>query len=138
MTVVVSSPSEPQPAAIAAVATQGDQRGERRARASAHRGRRQLELELGAPAAARELERAVHPQRQLAGDRQAEAGAGDLVAGVEALEDALAGARVDARAVVGDPDGSPSRCRRLICVPTLIAVPSGVWVSALSIRIRMI
>ena len=92
VTVVVSPSSSRSRRASAATRPAATQRGERpRDRAHLHAlaaGRR--ELELGAPAAERSVERAAHPQRELAGDRQAEAGAGDLVAGVEALEDALA------------------------------------------------
>ena len=53
-------------------------------------GGRKPQLELRPPAPRAQLERAVHAPRELAGDREAEPGAADVVARVEALEDALA------------------------------------------------
>ena len=56
------------------------------------------------PRRERSSQRAAHAQRELAGDRQPEPRAAHLVAGVEALEDALARARVDSGPVVGDDE----------------------------------
>ena len=69
-----------------------------------------------------------------------EAGAADLVAGVEALEDALArrAARCPGPSSVTTRLAEPFVDLVAVWVPTLIAVPSGVCVSALSMRIRMI
>ena len=99
---------------VPVAAAAGDERGREQRRAgqrpdadggaqAAHRrGGGQPQLELGRAAPVAELERPAHADRELLRDREPEARAADLVAGVEALEDPLARAGVDARAVIGD------------------------------------
>ena len=74
---------------------------------------------------------------QLAGDREAEAGAADRIRRCRSARRSAPAARgIDAGAVVGD--GQLGAVVAASTVVTVISVPSGVWVSALSMRIRMI
>ena len=57
------------------------------------------------PGRAERREASAHEAGEVACDREAEAGAGDLVARDEALEDARRDVLVDSRAVVGDDEG---------------------------------
>ena len=72
------------------------------ARAPVGDGGRQAQGELRAPAVRCEPQFAVHPQGQLASDREAEPGAAHAVARIKAVEDSCPRLRVDTGAVIGD------------------------------------
>ena len=95
----------------------------------------QLQRERRAARHALGAEVALHALGQLVGDRQAEARALGVVAGEERLEDAVQGAALDAGAVVGDRQSRRPLRRE---AATTTSVPAGVWLSALSMRMRMI
>ena len=140
------SPASPGAAAAAAPSASASAAGERaeadacavalKPRApSARRGSRQSRVNSVSPRRDDEIQLAAHAQRELTGDRQPEPRAADPIARVEAIEDAARARGVDAGAVVLDDQ---ARGPVLTLSVIEIEVPSGVCVSALSSRIRMI